>query len=284
VQWDGVYPWSITMRKFFARAKKSQSLQEKLKRLVKLECEQLEHRAAPTETISSVLALAYTMHNGPSGLGGTPSHSASITQPQTLAVTGKPLMPLPQGLPTKPAGGGGGGDSAPAAQQQIVSARPVGGLEQDQGRFSVLNDQPFNLFGDSPPPPPRTAGLDNLANRAGHGGSDGNGASGAAPGGHSTTDSLEQGSYDNFDISPHGSGGGPPPASNFSNSGSAGSGSGHAASTASPSVSSAAVTLSPTAPSGPGIKPATIVEGNLWVLDMNKGVVPLPEMPVTLAA
>jgi len=274
VQWDGVYPWSITMRKFFARPKKSQSLQEKLKRLIKLECEQLEHRAAPTETISSVLALAYTMHNGSSGLGGTPSHSASITQPQELAVTGKPLMPLPQGLPTKPTGGGGGGDSAPAVQQQIVSARPVGGLEQDQGRFGVLNDQPFNLFGDSPPPPPRTAGLDSY--RAGHGGSDGNGATGAAPGSHSSTGGLEQGSYDNFDIPPHGSGPATPPASNFSNSGSTGSDSGHAGSTGTAGVSAAAVTHSPTAPSGPGIKPLTIVEGNLWVLDMNKGVVVTP--------
>jgi len=262
------------MRKFFARAKKSQSLQEKLKKRIALSCEQLEHRAAPTETISSVLALAYTMHNGPSGLGSAPAHGTAITQPQELAVTGKPLVSLPQGLPRKPVDAGSG-DSTPAAQQQTAPPRPVGGLEQDGGRFSVLNDQPFNLFGDSPPPPPRTAGLDNLANRAGHGG-DGGGGSGVAPSNHSTPDSLEQGSYDNFSIPPHGSGGGSPPASNFSNSGSTGSGSGHARSTGTSNVSSVVVTHSPTAPSGPGIKPLTIVEGNLWVLDMNKGVVVTP--------
>jgi len=196
------------MRKFFARAKKSQSLQEKFKKLIKLEIEQLEHRAAPTETISSVLALAYTMHNGPTGLGGAASQSTSITQPQTLAVTGKPHMPLPRGLPTKPAAAGSA-DPAPAAQLQIAP-RPVGGLEQDQVRFGVLNDQPFNLFDDSPPPPPRTGGLDNLADHPAHGGSDGNGASGASPGSHSSTGGLEQGSYDNFSNPPHGSGRGSP--------------------------------------------------------------------------
>jgi len=263
------------MRKFFARPKKSQSLQEKLKKRIALSCEQLEFRSAPTETISSVLALAYTMHNGSTGLGGAPSHSTSITQPQTLAVTGKPLVSLPQGLPRKPVDAGSG-DPAPAAQQQTASARPVGGLEQDQGRFGVLNDQPFNLFDDSSPPPPRTAGLDNLADHPAHGGSDGNGASGGAPGSHSSTGGLEQGSYDNFSIPPHGSGGGSPSATNFSNSGSAGSGSAHSGSPSTTTVSSVSVTHSPTSPSGPGIKPLAVVEGNLWVLDMNKGVVVTP--------
>jgi len=269
---DGVYPWSITMRKFFARSKKSQSLQEKLKKSIALSCEQLEHRAAPTETISSVLALAYTMHNGPTGLGGTPSQGTSITQPQTLAVTGKPLMPLPQGLPTKPAAAGSA-DPAPAAQQQ-VAPRPVGGFEQDQGRFGVLNDQPFNLFSDSSPPPPRTAGLGSY--RPAQGGDGGGGGSGVAPSSHSTTDSLDQGSYDNFSIPPHGSAGGSPPASNFSNSGSAGSGTGHAVSTGSFGVSLTPSPHSPPSPGGPGIKPLAVVEGNLWVLDMNKGVVVTP--------
>src|SRR5262249_3226402 len=116
-----------------------------------LDCEFLEQRAAPTDTISSLLGLGFAI-GGSKLLGDQLANHSFARHPQPVVVTDQGPLQLSRSFPAEPPEAAAG-DSTPPARAEPIQASPAA-FRQDSGPFGRFNEDPFNLFADARPAAP----------------------------------------------------------------------------------------------------------------------------------
>jgi RHS repeat-associated protein len=243
-----------------------------------LNCEFLEQRAAPTDTISMLLGLGFTF-GGMKLLGDRLASPTFGIEPQALRVTGQEPTQLSRAFPAKPPEGAAG-DSDPPRRSEPIHGQNTGSQAPLATNFggdqTAFNQDPFNLFADAKPAAPHGGGAANLANQPSPQGGGGSSSTGAAPDSGHGGGSAAGGGYAAQDYSPHGGGPSAPEAPNAGPASAARSTSAGTVSAATDTVTAASE--SDAGDAKPGHKGKKHGSGNdpMIIVDVNKGVVVTP--------